>query len=479
MDYCKTGFAELCCEWCGERLRKREADAIEQERVEYCPTCGHFTSTERQTVRMRSVRDLLARPPETIRDDGTVDGVRRIIIGHLPIRPLLPSFFAWTFGVLAVEVALAYFFKVRSLGESFSSVAPDSLRFAALGMLGLAFLYVFITLMMTLLRTRRWKLELGAETGRLRCLLLGFIPWISVCRMNRRTLYGVYALWTGGYGGQPHGAGLCPKYRPQNSRLFVVDADSSRCVMVSEDLDTVLYVRAVLLEWGRLLAKDFRCAACGAELPRATAVDCAKGLVRCAKCGHEMRFLEAEASRWSEQRIAEDRPKGAKETAREITWHPAVLSSPTSFILPIFLWVGMRICRVLRIDGSIGVPALLILLALYVVLRKSCRYRLQVTDDELVFTRRFLCFLREVRVPRAGLIAVEATWMRLPAVAVLLPDGTLRHLLSDLPVETARWLIAWLYERLVCRWKRDRDYCHRHACDVESGAGGFGLVWDA
>ena len=463
MDYCKTGFDELCCEWCGERLREREADVVEQERDEYCPTCGHFTSTERQTVRMRSVRDLLARPPETIRDEGTVDGVRRIIIGHLPIRPLLPSFFAWTFGVLAAEVMLAYFFKVRSLSVAFATTTPDPLRFAAMGMLVLAIMYVAVTLMLTLLRTRRWKLELGAETGRLRCLLLGFIPWISVCRMNRRTLYNVHIAWTGGYNARLRGEGLRPKIRPQNSQLFVVDADSSRCAMVSEDLDTVLYVRAVLLEWGRLLAKGFRCGACGAELPRATAVDCAKGLVRCAKCGREMRFLEAEACRWAEQRIAADRPKGAKETAREITWHPAVLSSPTSFILPIFLWVGMRICQVLKVDGLVGVSVLLLLLALYVALRKSCRYRLQVTDDELVFTRRFLCFLREVRVPRAGLIAVEATWMRLPAVAVLLPDGTLRHLLSDLPVETARWLIAWLNERLVCRWKDDRNHCSGHA----------------
>lgn len=467
MDYCKTGFDELCCEWCGERLREREADVVEQERDEYCPTCGHFTSTERQTVRMRSVRDLLARPPETIRDEGTVDGVRRIIIGHPPIRPLLPSFFAWTFGVLAVEVALAYFFKVRSLGESFSSVAPDSLRFAALGMLGLAFLYVFITLMLTLLRTRRWKLELGAETGRLRGLLLGFIPWISSFHMNRRTLYGVYALWTGGYGGQPHGAGLCPKYRPQNSRLFVVDSDSSRCVMLSEDLDTVLYVRAVLLEWGRLLAKDFRCAACGAELPRATAVDCAKGLVRCAKCGREMRFLEAEACRWAEQRIAADRPKGAKETVREIAWHSAVLDGSIGFILTIYVWVDARICHALKVDWLISLSVFLLLLVLYVVLRKSCRYRLQMKDDELVFTRRFLCFRREVRVPRTGVIAVEATRRKQTSVAVLLPDETLRHLLSDIPVQTARWLIAWLNERLVCRWKDDRNYCSGHAhCEM-------------
>ena len=463
MDYCKTGFDELCCEWCGERLREREADVVEQERDEYCPTCGHFTSRERQTVRMRSVRDLLARPPETIRDEGTVDGVRRIIIGHLPIRPLLPSFFAWTFGVLAAEVMLAYFFKVRSLSVAFATTTPDPLRFAAMGMLVLAIMYVAVTLMLTLLRTRRWKLELGAETGRLRCLLLGFIPWISVCRMNRRTLYNVHIAWTGGYNARLRGEGLRPKIRPQNSQLFVVDADSSRCALVSEDLDTVLYVRAVLLEWGRLLAKGFRCAACGEELPRATAVDCAKGLVRCAKCGHEMRFLEAEACRWAEQRIAADRLKGAKETAREIAWHSAVLSSLTGFILSIFLWVGMRICQVHKVDGLVGVSVLLLLLALYVALRKSCRYRLQVTDDELVFTRRFLCFLREVRVPRAGLIAVEATWMRLPAVAVLLPDGTLRHLLSDLPVETARWLIAWLNERLVCRWKDDRNHCSGHA----------------
>ena len=79
------------------------------------------------------------------------------------------------------------------------------------------------------------------------------------------------------------------------------------------------------------------------------------------------------------------------------------------------------------------------------------------TGGELVFTRRFLCFWREVRVPRAGALAIEATWKKLPAVAVLLPDGTSRHLLSDLPEQTARWLIAWLNERLVCRWKRDHD----------------------
>lgn len=479
MDYCKTGFDELCCEWCGERLREREADVVEQGRDEYCPTCGHFTSTERQTVRMRSVRDLLARPPETIRDEGTVDGVRRIIIGHPPIRPLLPSFFAWTFGVLAAEVMLAYFFKVRSLSVAFATTTPDPLRFAAMGMLVLAIMYVAVTLMLTLLRTRRWKLELGAETGRLRCLLLGFIPWISVCRMNRRTLYNVHIAWTGGYNARLRGEGLRPKIRPQNSQLFVVDADSSRCALVSEDLDTVLYVRAVLLEWGRLLAKGFRCAACGEELPRAMAVDCEKGLVRCTKCGHEMRFLEAEACRWAEQRIAADRLKGAKETAREIMWRPSVLGSPSGVLLPICLLAGMRICRVFEVDATVGLPALVLLLVLYFVIRKSCRYSLRLTDDELVFTRRFFCFRREVRVPRAGAIAIGATWKKLPAVAVLLPNGTSRHLLSDLPAQTARWLIAWLNERLVCRWKRDRDYCHRHACDVESGAGGFGLVWDA
>ena len=463
MDYCKTGFDELCCEWCGERLREREADVVGQERDEYCPTCGHFTLTERQTVRVRSLRDLLARPPETIRDEGTVDGVRRIIIGHLPIRPLLPSFFAWTFGVLAAEVMLAYFFKVRSLSVAFATTTPDPLRFAAMGMLVLAIMYVAVTLMLTLLRTRRWKLELGAETGRLRCLLLGFIPWISVCRMNRRTLYNVHVVWTGGLNGRMRGEGLSPKIRPQNSQLFVVDENSSRCILVSEDLDTVLYVRAVLLEWGRLLAEDFRCAACGAELPRATAVDCAKGLVRCAKCGREMRFLEAEVCRWAEQRIAADRPKGAKETAREITWRPSILSCPSGFILLICLWGGMRICQILKVDASIGLPALVLLLVLYFVLRKSCRYCLRLTDDELVFTRRFFCFRREVRVPRAGAIAIGATWKKLPAVAVLLPDGTFRHLLSDLPAQTARWLIAWLNERLVCRWKDDRNHCSGHA----------------
>ena len=466
MEYNKQGFGGLLCEWCGEPILK--TDLVASEDVGYCPWCGHFTSTERQTVRVRSLRDLLARPPETIRDEGTVDGVRRIVIEHSPIRRLLPSFFCWLFGVLAAEVALAYFFNVRSLSAAFAHTSSDSTWIAALGMLGIAFLFVFITLFLTLFRTRRWKLELGAETARIRCFLLGLIPWFASRRVNRRCLYNVHVVWTGGLNGRMRGEGLSPKIRPQNSQLFVVDEDSSRCVLVSEDLDTVLYMRAVLLEWGRLLTKDFRCAACGAELPRAMAVDSENGLVRCTKCGYEMRFAEAEFCRWSEQRVAADRPKGAKETAREITWRPSILSCPSGFILLICLWGGMRICQILKVDASIGLPALVLLLVLYFVLRKSCRYCLRLTDDELVFTRRFFCFRREVRVPRAGALAIGATWKKLPAVAVLLPDGTSRHLLSDLSAQTARWLIAWLNERLVCRWKRDRDYCHRHACDVES-----------
>lgn len=457
MEYNKKGFDGFLCEWCGEPIP--EADIISSENVGYCPECGHFTPTERQTVRMRSVRDLLARPPETICDEGTVDGVRRIIIGHLPIRPLLPSFFAWTFGVLAAEVMLAYFFKVRSLSVAFATTAPDPLRFAAMGMLVLAIMYVAVTLMLTLLRTRRWKLELCAETARIRCFLLGLIPWFASRRVNRRCLYNVHVEWTGGLNGRMRGEGLSPKIRPQNSQLFVVDEESSRCVLVSEDFDTVLYMRAVLLEWGRLLTKDFRCAACGAELPRAMAVDSEKGLVRCTKCGYEMRFAAAELCRWSEQLVAADRPKGAKETEREITWRPSILSCPSGFILLICLWGGMRICQILKVDASIGLPALV----LYFVLRKSCRYCLRLTDDELVFTRRFFCFRREVRVPRAGALAIGATWKKLPAVAVLLPDGTSRHLLSDLSAQTARWLIAWLNERLVCRWKDDRNHCSGHA----------------
>ena len=458
VEYNKRGFDGLSCEWCGEPIRKTDLAASED--VGYCPQCGHFTSTERQTVRMRSLRDLLARPPETIRDEGTVDGERRIDIGHPPIRRLLPSFFCWLFGVLAAEVALAYFFNVRSLSASFAPTSSDSTRIAALGMLGLAFLFVYITLLLTLFRTRRWKLELCAETARIRCFLFGFIPWFASRRVNRRCLYNVHVVWTGGFNGRMPGEGLSPKMRPQNSQLFVVDEDSSRCVQVSEDLDTVLYVRAVLLEWGRLLAKDFRCAACGAELPRAMAVDCEKGVVRCTKCGYEMRFAEAEFCRWSEQRVAADRPKGAKETVREITWRPTILNCPSGFVLLICLWGGMWICQILKVEGLIDLLSLSLLLALYVVLRKSCRYCLWLTDDELVFTRRFFCFRREVRVPRAGALAIGATWKKLPVVAVLLPDGTSRRLLSDLPVQTARWLIAWLNERLVCRWKRDRDYCH-------------------
>ena len=451
MEYDKRGFDGLLCEWCGEQISVASGSAG------YCSQCGHFTSTERQTVRVRSLRDLLARPPATIRDEGAVDGVRRIVIGHPPIRRLLPSFFCWLFGVLAAEVALAYFFNVRSPSAAFAQTSSDSTRNAALGMLGIAFLFVWLSLLMTLFRTRRWKLELGAETARIRCFLLGFIPWFASRRVNRRCLYNVHVVWTGGLNGRMRGEGLSPKIRPQNSQLFVVDEDSSRCVLVSEDFDTVLYVRAVLLEWGRLLTKDFRCAACGAELPRATAVDCEKELVRCTKCGHEMRFAEAEASRWSGQRIAADRPKGAKESAREISWRPFVLSSPSGFALLICLWGWMRICQVLKVDASIGLPTSVLMLVLYVALRKSCRHCLRLTDDELIFTRRFFCFRREVRVPRAGALAIGATWKRLPAVAVLLPDGTSRQLLSDLPVQTAGWLIAWLNERLVCRWKGDHD----------------------
>ena len=466
MEYDKRGFDGFLCEWCGEPILK--TDLVASEDVGYCPWCGHFTSTERQTVRVRSLRDLLASPPETVHDEGTVDGIRRIVIGHPSIRRLLPSFFCWLFGVLAVEVALAYFFKVHSLSAAFAHTSSDSTRIAALGMLGIAFLSVFITLLLTLLRTRCWKLELGAETGRLRCFLFGCIPWFASLRVNRQSLFNVYVVWMGGCNGRVLRMGLSPKICPKNSQLMVVDKDSSRVAMASEDFDTVLYVRAVLLEWGRLLVMDFRCAACGAELSRAMAVDCEKGIVRCTKCGYEMRLFEADICRWSGQRIASARPKGAKETVREITWCSSVWSSPSNFIVLIVLSVWTRVCQVAKLDLAIGSLALVILLVLYYAIRKSCRYCLRLTDDELVFTRRIFCFRREIRVPRAGALACATTWRTLPAMAVMLPDGTSRRLLFDLPVQTVRWLVAWLNERLVCRWKEDGD-CHpRQAHGVQS-----------
>ena len=49
VEYNKRGFDGLSCEWCGEPIRKTDLAASED--VGYCPQCGHFTSTERQTVR--------------------------------------------------------------------------------------------------------------------------------------------------------------------------------------------------------------------------------------------------------------------------------------------------------------------------------------------------------------------------------------------------------------------------------------------
>lgn len=48
MEYDKRGFDGLLCEWCGEPVPVASGSAG------YCPQCGHFTSTERQTVRVRS-----------------------------------------------------------------------------------------------------------------------------------------------------------------------------------------------------------------------------------------------------------------------------------------------------------------------------------------------------------------------------------------------------------------------------------------
>lgn len=399
LEFNKLGFDGLQCSHCGEMIPAGDV-STERESVR-CPVCGWVMPTVRQTIRVLADRDLLARPPSVVVDEGSVDGDHRIFIRRRPLgRARIVSFLGWLFLIVAVEAALVFGFDLNTRECLFDAAAPFVVRLASTAAVGLAFLFVFVSLLLLVLRTRAWRISLSDEEVRMRTYLLGVLPWVRATVVKRSSFLFAECVWYGGARGRTPYCDLSLKRRPENFVLYADDGSRAWAILTSEDFEVVLYVRALLNAW-RGVVKEFPC------------------------------------------------PSELSEEEDQLVYHPAFLPGSLGVSVALALYLVVVAVERLSAPRSLLAPLVLGLCLLsFSVIRKACAYRFCVRDNELVCTFRCLGMAWVRRYELKGAVIRRLSWLGAQTVFLCARDGKRHRLVTDVPDRSGDWIVGWFAKRI-------------------------------